>query len=174
MGIELVRQILVSSILSPNDMTKVSLHFSVEDSPLDAELNGQLVDVITKYFDRTYKIKKLLPNILSECLFEKGSYPLMTLPSTAIDDIINNPSRVSIESVATDFNIKGEVTGLGIIGKPTTLDKSKTSDVGLSLESFSSVSRNNHHETDYAISKHLTVTDNPIVLKLPMVLDRMR
>lgn len=167
--VELARQILVSSILSPNDLTKVDLHFKLEEGYFDGEIAGGLIDVIDEYFDRVYKIKKILPNILSEALFTKGSYPLLIVPENTLDDIINSPERVSMESLRSELHDDGTPIGLGILGDPNSKDK----DQKISLESLSRVGHTRTGGTYSIDGLMLSITDNPSVLKLPMVIDKM-
>ena len=167
--IELARQILVSSILSPNDLYKVELRFTHEKTTLDPTIVQAMTTEIESYFEETYKIKPLLSAMLSEALFDKGAYPMLVLPENAIDRAINSGSRVGTESIRNEFGNDGQPSPLGILGDP----KKDPGETSFSLESFKG--RYSLPEGDLKIDETLgiSLTDNPSVLKLPILHDKM-
>lgn len=171
--VELARQILVSSILSPNDLTRTELHFTHTNTSLDSEVVQSLLTVVDKYFDNTYKIKKILSPILSNCLFETGSYPMLILPENSIDEAINSPERVSMESIYGEFSDDGTPVPIGILGDPSETTGGSGDSTRLSLESLSKLS-NRGSPKYYKIDQlHIELTDNPSILKLPMLVDKL-
>lgn len=166
--IELARQILVSSILSPNDLYKVDLRYTHSDTTLDSTIVQAMLSEIESYFEKTYKIKKILSPALSDMLFNTGSYPLLVLPENAIDRAINAQDRVSVESIRGEFNDKMEPVSLGIIGDP-----SKKKEGSASLESLFN-ERPSEKKFYKTADTGIELTDNPAVLKMPMLADRLR
>ncbi len=184
---ELAMQILISSILSPKDMVSTELNYSVEQGQFNSELAGPLLECIRNHFEGTYKMGDLLPKILQDVLFYTGSYPLLVLPENSIDEVINSPTRVSLEAVRDEIDFEqGRIRSLGILGnpEPTTNGTDKSRDfmglesLAMSFEAF----RRRRQEYDPKVARlgetglesYLTVTDNPNVLKLPMLQDKMR
>lgn len=172
---ELAKQILVSSILSPNDLVNVEVGYRVAGDILEGELTGPLIEVLKDYFENTYNITTLLPRILEECLFEKGAYPLLVLPESSIDDIINS-SRPAMESLQGELDENGKPkTSIGILGDPKGRLKN-----ALSMENYTGGARHLSTEackvssTKGTFDPKVTVTDNIAVLKFPKVVEVLR
>lgn len=173
---ELAMQILISSILSPKDMMRPEINFSVEGSLFTSEQAGQLLTVIREHFEGTYKIGKLLPTILEDALFRTGSYPLAIIPETTIDDVINSPNRVSMEALRGEFTAEG-LTHVGILGTPVSKEEQNAT---FGLESLSKAVAGTSGIT-YSpkvkigpLDLHLNIVDNVNALKIPMLKDKIR
>lgn len=179
----LAMQILVSSILSPKDMLTTELSYKVQNKVMDGKVSGALIQIIQNYFEETYKIKSFLPDILEDCLFKKGSYPVMVLPESSIDDVINSDSRTSLESLRGELNSNQQPRkSIGILGGPH-----KRQDTW-SLESFQGggsrvresecvVTYGNGRRSSKlkdALPGEVTVTDNLSMLKFPQLIEKMR
>lgn len=140
------RQILISATLAPGDLTDVKVLYSVKNQQLDTNLTGPLLRKVQEFFDDSYRITSLLAPILNDVLFEKGSYPIMILPESSIDRIINadNYGGVSFESAAqqldgfmrqeTDAN--GKYLPWGILGQGNSSKTNVDSYTGVSFESI--------------------------------------
>lgn len=182
--IELSMLILISTILSPKDMVNTELTYRVENGVFNSELTGQMVQIVREHFDSVYKIIDLLQPILKDSLFKTGSYPLLVLPESSIDDIINSKERVSMEAIKGEF--KGnDIYPLGILGNKND-NSGDTHKVG--LESIAEV-YGSHHSTNYStkitltsdksekikgLMDYVTIVDNPNVLKVPRLRDKIR
>ena len=126
------RQILISATISPGDLTDSKVLYSVNDDALDSNLTGPLLRSTQEFFDDSYRIRSLLHPMLNDIMFETGSYPLLVMPESSIDRIINadNYSGVSMESAITtlDSHIReqtddtGKYNSWGVLGPgaPTT------------------------------------------------------
>lgn len=167
---ELAKQILISSILSPNDMISTELNYFVDGNELDGELTGALVNVIEDYFENTYKIKKLLPMWLKEALFTHGAYPMAILPESSIDEAINANTRVSQESLTTVVDDKGNMVNMGILGPKDKKEKTVKSGFSLGFESFDTPGAD---DTKIDKDGYVTVTDNPECLKFPLLRNKI-
>lgn len=174
---ELAMQIMVSSIISPKDLVSVDINYSVMEGSMDSELSGELLKVISDYFDKTYKIKKMLPECLEAALFKRGSYPTVILSENAIDRLINAQSMSTeslIPEIEKSFTRDGIAIHKGILGPSTTGGN------GMSLESmFSSATTqgvNYQSRVNYSGKKEcdmlVSVTDNPDALKMPALMDK--
>ena len=170
---ELAMQILVSSILSPKDMVNIELGFRVDNTVLDGEAAGMMLETVRRYFEEIYKMKALLPKILEECLFTKGSYPILVLPESSLDDIINGDTRISVEALRTelgsDSRPRKSIGLLGSANKPTDF---------WSLEAFNGMpKRLSDSECELTVIHSLssmTVSDNLNTLKFPSVIAKFR
>jgi hypothetical protein len=177
---ELSMQILVSCILSPKDMVNTDLTYTVESTAITPETIGAMLQVVEDYFDKTYKIKSLLQPMLEDMLFLAGSYPLLVLPENTIDEAINGPGRVSMESLRSDLTERGVPRAMGFLGPSV-----KSTADALSLENL--ITPLDIHgagdiitkmtlttESGKTINPYLEVSDNPSLLKMGMLRDKIR
>lgn len=140
------RQILISATLAPGDLTDTKIIYTVKNRELDSNLTGPLLRKVQEFFDDSYRIRSLLHPILNDVLFEKGSYPILTLPESSIDRIINadNYKGVSMESAvqALDGHIREETDGQGryvswgVLGPAVSNNRHVDSYTGVSFESL--------------------------------------
>lgn len=163
--LELVETVVVGSIIDPKALNEPNLLFSVDQSLFDSELGSLLLEPVEQYFKKDYKIDDRLDLILRDCLFYKGSSVLCVLPENILDNLINGRRQVSMENfkIANTTVRAKAATSLGLLGSPKAGDT-------ISLEGYG---------TDQALrhignSPYLTVTDNPEVLKLPIISDVAR
>lgn len=171
--LELVIQILVSSIISPNDIMSNELQYSSNDDRLGA-MRDQLTEVVRNYFQDEYKLDDELPELIRRALATTGSYPYMVIPENAIDHIINSNSRVTVESLRPHFNSNGNLKSLGLLG--TLEDKNADDNFYdnvrsiINLESLG-IGNKPARENIQAVKEQTLfkfhVTDNFDVLKLP-------
>lgn len=174
---ELAMQILVSSILSPNDLRRPQLSWSVEDCQLDSTVTTALLDIVRDYFEKDYKIKEMLPEMLQDALFWTGSYPLMVVPESSIEDMINKPA-VGMEDYRSAFTKEQTLPPLGLLGDglaPKSEEKT-TRTATPSLESMFGVTP--EVATDYKASlmfdDKVKVTDNFGAVRIPELVKKLR
>lgn len=174
--LELAKQILVSSIISPNDMISCELGYHLNGDEL-GELGGKMLKTVQEYFDDDYKIRDYLTTMLERALFDSGSYPILIIPESSLDDAINSNARLSSEALQEDIDLKtGHMKNYGILGasNPTANTKTKSTlshlGVNLTAESLSSyIQEVNAAPANVNDVLKLTITDNPNALKLPLV-----
>ena len=177
-------RILVSSILSPSDMTTTEIAYKAPSGIFASELSNSLISHITEHFEQDYKVKTLLPEMLRDILGEKGSYPVAVIPENAIDAFINGQLEVR---PATEADIKPFITDEGLPRNVGILGSGRESDGervrGLSMEAFRTADKPGaidpyiqihiRGET-YEKDQFVTVTDNITVLKFPLVHERIK
>lgn len=188
--IELSIQILTSSILSPKDMTSVDLIYSAPKNVLSSELSASMSDFLKEYFETAYKLRTVVPEMLREPLFEKGSYPIAVIPENAIDDFINGDRTISTEALSEFTHKDGSIRNIGILGSPGTPRSSK---LGVSLESLRPIAATTNERSNRltytdmanladekdliaewdgkALEEYVIVTDNPATLRMPRIND---
>lgn len=104
---ELAMQIVVTSIISPNDLTNTSIKLEVPDIPLPSTIKSQIVDVITDYITENYSPISNLYTIIKEALFTKGAYVEICIPESSLDRLINSDlGMLSIESYTKTYEEK--------------------------------------------------------------------
>ena len=182
---ELAAQILISSVISPKDMTSTEIIYTATDSILSSEITAALITKIREYYEKDYNIKPLLPKILREALFETGSYVIAVIPESSIDELINGPGSIKLESIAEYVDSKGDVVNYGILGDPR-VTKEQAGSTFISIESFQEYNSAKSYNgllthapiktealKDFLESK-VKVIDNPHILKLPKVFDKLK
>ncbi len=119
---ELSMQILISSVISPKDMTGNEMIYKVDNNFLTPDITNSLIDVVKTEFETYYNIKEDLPQILREVLFISGAYTIAIIPESELDVIINNSANISTESFTNKIlDINHHFYNIGILGdsKPT-------------------------------------------------------
>lgn len=197
--IELSAQILISSIMSPKDMVTVELLFAGPDGVLPNQVGMEIIALVRKHFDQTYKIKNDLELILRDMLFDKGAHVRLVLPENSLDEFINRhaPLAVAMESINVGynevFNSDGTPKPLGFLGNgnngvpqaetaikfenfanpsPTSVDGS------VSIENYKAYNNETHAPVgnEKVVQKldFLFVTDNFAVLSTPRAMAGLR
>lgn len=139
--LELAEQILVSSILSPKELTTTELTYIPPKNILPSSLANSISAAIKDYFDVNYKIESLMAPMLEDILFNTGSYVTVIIPENAIDELINNQQRISTESLDKVFNNNGQLPNIGLLGNKTG-KKPSVKNLLYSLEGYDKKYRN--------------------------------
>lgn len=150
--VELSIQIMVSSIISPNDLLTTKLSYDVENIRLPLDIKNTLLEIIEEHIEKHYKLTKKLPDIIREALYTKGAYIEAIIPEASLDDIINNRS--------VDGTISFENYGF--------LGSYDTNKVNLSLEKYIPKDKKVKQEVIAVTQEDLNIEilDNPNVLLL--------
>ena len=115
--IKLAKRILVSGILSPNDMISTRLNYYLEGNDTHKEGSLRILSLIEDYFTREANILDNLPELLADVLFNTGSYPVLILPETVIDTVINSDCQIGKEDLTCALESLN--SNLGLLGKPS-------------------------------------------------------
>ncbi|QXO10860.1 hypothetical protein pEaSNUABM54_00034 [Erwinia phage pEa_SNUABM_54] len=163
---ERCEMIITSCILSPDDMKTVDLRHLLKQTSLPAALQASMLSVMEDFGTKTYKIKDKLPKILSKALFKTGSYPILCVPESSLDAMINHDNRISLESLS---DLNAEIAPKGILGDNNRVTEAlgKTRQ-NISLEDMLGNGRETGM-TDPKIIGSISVSDNPNLIKLPVI-----
>lgn len=173
--IELIKQILISGILSPNDMMSQELTFHA-DAPLLGDLQSAMLTAFEDFFKNTQQIESTMADELEAILFKTGAFVQAILPESTLDDAINSPDRVStttLEAIRTGFSAEGHSRNMGILG-PKTRDGNARASLG--LESLHTPSRADVDSISSVVGLEgmfLRVSDNPDTLKVPFLKEKI-
>lgn len=183
---ELATQILVSSVLSPKDMMTTELTHTVTEGLLAPEVSAAMLAVTRSHFEQDYKIKPLLGKILRDILSETGSWVAAVIPENSLDEVINGQRRVTLEALADVVGPDGSIRPKGLLGPAYTVQpREERKTAGFSLEMLQ------EHVPDTSIDSRVTleglinqgsapvdtflsVTDNPDLLKIPQIHQKIR
>lgn len=175
--------IIISSVLSPNDMTSTELIYT-NNSTQFGDLEPTLTSIIEKYFNEEYGISDKLDPWLRQSLMMEGATPLVVIPESSIDNAINSNNFITQESLSGEFNSNGVPRSIGNLKTPNYLKlKSKKNSTinNFAFESFS-VDADTSYIATIGIQSNksdnwnmrVSVTDNPNVLKVPHINKKIR
>ena len=173
--VELAKQILVTSIISPNDLVSTEIFFNLDDSNDYLGTAGKsMLKSVEDTMKKHFKIEKCLQPYLEASLFDDGSVPVIVLPESSLDHAINSGNIISKESIG-DFisQSTGTVKSLGILINPKG---DEGNDLYTQLTaSIESISLNRPMEYDPKISDkmNITIIDNYEALKLPRLNEKI-
>lgn len=85
--------ILVSSILSPNDLQDGELIFDVNLSKLSENVKSEIIELSSTYFNTTYELGVKLADWYEEALFKSGAQPILILSDTKLTQLIHDSSH---------------------------------------------------------------------------------
>lgn len=92
--IKLAENIVIPSIISPTDMRDGEITLISTSSLLDDDTNARISEVLDKHFNKYLKLSTKLPAWIREALYGAGSKPLLVLPITELDIIMNDPDAI--------------------------------------------------------------------------------
>lgn len=101
-------EIIVSSILSPNEMLKPTLSYKLNKINLPVTTTSYIVRTIKDHLKDNYKLQDRLYNIIEESMFTKGAYAELLVPTSMVYDLYKKRSTkltVGLES-AVDYSMK--------------------------------------------------------------------
>lgn len=193
--IEWACRVLVSSILSPKDMTKRDLIYNIDLDWIPPSAKAAILEQVKKEMESVYDYGNSLYHIFKEALFTKGSHPRLVLPEAAVDRIINSGETLTMESLGDIYSPdKKSLKRKGYFGAHPRFNK--TSDSFITMESYARAKNiNGSNSSDEAfiieldpelVSKDtsisnknqlistlemISITDNFEALKLPSYLE---
>lgn len=172
--IKIAMDIWTSSILAPKDFISETLIWETGNNhDYNSTLFREMMDVLRQYFTDEYDLVGHLKPAVEDALFKTGSYPLVIIPESSLDDIINGKTVSSTESFVQDYfkkDEKGELQldSLRVLGDPLT--KNKAGLEGLIENSLYTAPAVEHLHVD----QYCTVIDNPDALKVQLALKQIR
>lgn len=166
-------EIIIGGILSPKDFMTVALNYKSVNDVFD-EKGVPILNYIENYFSSSYKLKPMLPKMLDDILARTGSYPLVTLPETSVDYLINSNVRITMESLNNTYDpTSRELKPMGILASKRTKDENGVDNVSMEHSVLDILNERPDFTSapfDSTVGDpllKLTVTDNFDALKLP-------
>lgn len=170
---KLAMDILTSSIMSPNDLIGNELIFRTGVGEQNDEVVGRLTEVVEDYFTKKIKLVDMCVPALEDMLFHTGSYPIVCIPHSSIDTVINGGS-VSVESIQEHFNPDTmAIKNVGFLAHPKRSD-SKEDKPAWGLETHADTLVANEGAIEVVGDGLVTLADNPFLLKKPQLLERIQ
>ena len=186
--LKIAAEILISSIISPKDMVSTAINHSLPLNLKVSPISAAILEPIQDYFKKTYPIAQMLHEILYDTLFLDGCYPVMTLPESSIDDVINGHRAVTTESMSTLFDPStGRLLGTGLLaaqdepsGEKIATFESLTTKNLRRPQPYSEIVWKGHTDAKDIKKSYpemntgITMIDNLDILKLPVLQNRQR
>lgn len=162
--LELIKLILVSSIISPKDLMTCKVIWR-SDSELPSKLKSQLLNKISDTLEKIYKINSIVEPGVSDALFDVGSKIKLILPESSIDDVIHKATnyQLSNESVLKYITDNNEYSEYHYLGVP----KYKTENIN----NISNESNDSNNNLMNQIHNNLYVFDDISLLKKNILLN---
>lgn len=107
--IEQAALILVSSILSPNDLQTTKLKIHIRHDKLTEDTKEKISNMLESYFNDTFNIGEKLDKWYKECLFKSGSQPIFILPDIKFEELRNRPISATDNNFAANIGTEGMV-----------------------------------------------------------------
>ena len=145
--LEISIQILVSSILAPNDMLTNKINLVKPDINIPNTVNSIILEVISSYIKKHYNLTNKIYDILRETIFIKGSYCELIVPENVLNNFIHERGQISLE----DYIDKQDKIVYGLIGSNNVVNIS-TEDLNIN--------------TDKNIKEEIVVTENDLLLEV--------
>lgn len=181
--IEWACRVLVSSILSPKDMTKRELIYTIDMDWLPFEIRSAVIEKVQEDMEVIYGYSESLYPIFKDALFVKGAHPRLVLPEAAVDRVINSGETLTLESLKPLFASNNGLRGKGYLGP-----RQKSRSTHLNMESFEKAVKTKKEAIDeqplmFEVLDEtdgqkklmecdlLTITDSIDALKIPSYMD---
>jgi hypothetical protein len=90
--------ILVSSILSPNDMQGTGFNITIDNNSeyvTNEEQKSDLIELLENLFINTFDIENKLSEWIGECLYGSGSKPILIIPENILTNLIKSDVQYS-------------------------------------------------------------------------------
>lgn len=177
--------VIISSVLSPNDMMSTELIYSC-DTDIFGDLTPSMIAVVEDYFDNEYEIKKKLDPWLRQSLMMEGATALAVVPESSIDQAINQNMKITQESLSSSFNKDGSPVTMGHLRTPKYIKKIANGEAAASTTTFAFESFSVDGDVTYESrvgaptakarkwDMRVSVVDNPEVLKIPHINKKIR
>ncbi len=86
--------IVIPSIMSPTDLKDGKITLLSNSTLIDAASNLRVAQVLDTFFNQDQQLSHKIPGWIKESLYGAGAKPLLILPRTELDTIMNDPTAV--------------------------------------------------------------------------------
>lgn len=167
-------QIVVSSLLAPNNMFSQDFNLSIEHPLVSAELAGKVMERVKDELETKYGLISDLYDIAERALFKEGAVVRVVLPESAVDHLINNSADMRYESASGPGETLRAVEAnfRGLLGSP------RANASTFRFESFGTADADIKEKTlrykdgEEELTPFITFTDNFSVMKEPMLREK--
>jgi len=128
--------ILVSSILSPNDMQGTGFNITLEESGFikNEDQRNQIIELLEDLFINTFDVENKLAEWIGECLYGSGSKPILIIP----ENILTNMIKTDVTSATENFK-NGYLKNTRLIPSFSSNNKEIIFEATAGLESYTKI-----------------------------------
>lgn len=101
--IKTAETIVIPSIMSPTDLKDGSITLLSTSKLVDAATNERISELLDAHFNDGMGLSIKLQEWIREALYGAGSKPILVLPISELDTIINDPTAIQYTSTQTDY-----------------------------------------------------------------------
>lgn len=123
--INMAAAIVIPSIISPNDLRDNQISIVSESKHITQDLNTKISAMLEEHFNNDLKLSDKIPDWLYDMLYSTGAHPVMILPVSELDQMINDPEALvpGTESFRNFKNLSiDHLRPIFGIGDPSPLD----------------------------------------------------
>ena len=158
--INLIREILVASILNPKDLNEIKLNFKSDEPSIPPEF----IETIRTHFTTEYDLESELSDILGEALVDKGASILLPIPASTLYNTMM-ASGHTVESIYGSVIPNMLFTNIGVV----SIGSKEYGGELPALENFTKIAygpdvARNGSEQGIKFEPMVTITDNPLHL----------
>lgn len=155
--LNLIRDILPATILNPRDLVFDDVNVVLKNIPLEHENLKAIQKLLkTEIIDR-HNVTAKIEEQITECLFDYGSYSLMTLPTNVIDNIVDK----YVTSVANE-NFRGSYSE-ALEGAINSVDIKSSNSI------LKHKSKKESKADEATVYSRISLTDNPNEISTSLV-----
>lgn len=160
-------QILTAAILSPRDLTSMSMNYSsIPYEGKNNDLSALLIAKTKATIEGNYKITDKLRPMLADILMYTGSYVSAIISSSALDNVINGHVKASMEALSDEYRDGRFVPG-GYLGDNNAVHASSKRGQGLEAMLSGDITPGYTDATVVCSELGIEVVDNDAILRMP-------
>lgn len=176
-------RILVNAVIAPKDLNSTEVNYSAPSDLKVSILNSKLIPIVEEVLSKDLKLKEILPDIVYETLGTNGCYPMVIIPESAVDDLINDRTSISTESLVEHYGNGKNIKTKGFLGDSKVEKSSERTSLGFEdiinaggafVRKGMSDPRVKFNSSNVEVDSLIRVTDNFEILKLPRIIENKR
>lgn len=91
-------EIIIASIISPNDLRKDRIRFSNDETSLNDDERAKLEKMASEFFEERFSLSTVISKWIDVALYRTGAKILLTIPSGALEQEMLSKENFSMES----------------------------------------------------------------------------
>lgn len=161
--------LMVSSIVSPNDLRKGNIKHTVTHKRITAEQKSRIEAVLEEFYEERFELSTVAERWIHEALYSVGAKIVLTIPMGSIERELLSKESISLEALDTAVSANGEKSlfGLGTscdLGSIATECYSTFQELAQDIPETSPVGVSSHDYTkmiqDFISNENLEIIDN--------------
>lgn len=161
------RKVLVSSILSPGDITKTGIIVDNSLKLTDYSLSSQMTNMVRELLTEELEVPTKISRWIDEALILEGAHAIVTLPSSVVDSVMEvsmeSSSRHKVDENSLYFKPLGLIGCKNDKGEVISVEGSTRLD-GVNLQPWKISGNIDGKKSSKKVELPIVITDNPAIL----------